>query len=435
MSAKIRKCITMLVYSISFIAAFAVVKIFFLLSDKNEFATYSLILSIAVTIRIFWHNIAQSTFARFWILTRDGERATAYAGLLRRVVVYPSMFSGIFWITAQFLPANQQLLFLPMTLREVSAGLVLGSGLGACAILADVDNVALNRLRSAIYLVVPGIVQIFWVSIGGRMNWGAVTISSLSGASLLVVSAVNYSQIFWSSKIVTGRNHERPSASEDDLYKEMLRFAMPMLIWSVPSMLQRAGDRWLLADRSTAEALAAYSVLLLLSQNVLQAAYTILNRTFLPIIFNARSEPGTRGFAMAHAMVNRLALAVFAVGFTMTLTYFFIGDEIITVASSNEIARYSYLLPVVTISATILVCADANILHGQLENQLTCYIAPRIISAVGYMVAGGVLMGKWGVSGLAVGLLASSAVAYVVSALVSRDIVRRKLALIDRLED
>ena len=417
----IKNFFKLLLYALSFMAAFGITKLYFLLLSGKEFSSYVLILSIANFVRIVWYNASQSTFARFWTKVRDPDQHIVYNHLLNLTLLLPLAISSLAIVTILIMQEVFSVsvgLSFPMIL----SGLFLGIALGSSALIAEIDNVAQNSGRASFFMTMPSIAQLLCVYIGSQLGFGASEISLIAAALLAVSTAVNYYLLIDFNKPIANLSYPKLSSP---LSSEMINFSLPIFIWSVPTLFLKSADRWIIASHTTTDVLAIFGVFILLSQNVIQAIYTILNRFSLPIIFREREAVDKKiAVERSHKGVLILTMTIFACGIALLVLLSVFGDVIIAKLSKAEYASFQGALVLICCAATLQGCSDSQILHGQLEAKLKHFIFPRFISAAVYMPLCVYLLPRYGIYGMGFATLGASIVSLFTTSVVSLGIYK-----------
>ncbi|MEO8684694.1 MAG: hypothetical protein ABI414_07625, partial [Devosia sp.] len=292
------------------------------------------------------------------------------------------------------------------------AGLILGCAIGASVTVAEVDNSDGHWLRSALQYLAPALAQIGGALVAGLLGRGAVFAAFVAAGLLVPVVGVH---LLLQRRGTKALAPEQSGASAAATIGELMVFALPMLVWILPAIINRVADRWLLAAASDVRALAAFAVIAALTQNVMAAIYTVMNRVWLPQIFSQAADGlSPEGLAEAHRRVALLTLLLVGAGGVLVACYAIGGGWILGLLAGPELVPFAPLMVTMGLGATLQAVGDAQLLHGQIERRLGVYTAFRMVVPAVYIGAGLLLVTTYSASGMAWAYLTAALVGGVV---------------------
>jgi O-antigen/teichoic acid export membrane protein len=369
-------------FGIAFILTFAVTKFIVELLGVYQFGLYSLILSASLFVRVLWYNVGASTFSRFWV--------TSGSEGWRPELAQFAMLCSIAPLALLLLPALMGYAKLDFALGDfhiaphhIAAGIVLGVGLGANAILVEIENVSGNTAIAIASLVTPASLQLVCAAAAFRWGLDAGFVAMSTGMFLTATSLVHWLTIIpkvqgnWTLRWISYHHLRRLSS-----------FSLPMMLWGVPNLLVRAGDRWVLALYLSATYVATFGAAVQLSQGVLAALATVANRAMLPRIFQlAGSGNDPHSLQKAHQLVVALRWLTIGAALGLSIAYFLAGERLLAAlgVQSDQIALM--LLLGLTLGFGCGAIADTMLLHGQIVHESRPYLLSRIVPPVAYFAS------------------------------------------------
>ena len=296
---------------------------------------------------------------------------------------------------------------------------MLGAAAGSNAIIAEIENISLRRLRAALTMCWPGAVLLAVVLLNGWMHLTITTAVMLSSGMLAAISITQLTMV--------GRRLAKESHSDDwfdraavlHTLDNIVKYSIPLLLGVLPAILMRVLDKWIAAQTTSTFQVALFGVLVTIGQSAFAAALMVLNRTFLPAIYRQAQSGEAEQVRKAHRTVDRISLLLFALGAMSFAISAPIAGFLLQAVSTSEYASYGHLLSIMLLASSIYMIGDSNSLHGQVRRNLMPYLLPATAGPVVYIILVAVLSSAYGVEGLVYSYLASASLYAGLSLLVS----------------
>lgn len=405
----------------AFILSFLVVKLFFVYLDDENYAKYVLIISISTILRTLSYGISAVVFSRFLSIARERGRQNEYFKYLFVALVVPLILTMLGYLLFRLFSIQLNFGGILLNSDLLLVGLLLGGALGVVSVLSEVDNVAGNRVRAAVFLILPGGVQC------GAVMWAADSVGvAFSSALILLLAGGGYFFLILSSHYdFSGRVLDKES--DRRIGVDLLLFAAPMTIWIPANFVLGVADRWVLAASADLTYVAAFGLLYMLTQTVMASAYTVLNRVFLPIIFRqAGDNKLSTQLDEAHRSVSLLSLVLLVAGLSMIGFYVIVGGHLLEMMANSTFAQYHSLLVYFACGAVMQTIGAAQFLHGQIEfRQLRFYGIAKYFSAFSYLGFCLILIPVYGLVGLCIAYLVSTLIGLLSACVTNKLLFKR----------
>jgi O-antigen/teichoic acid export membrane protein len=189
------------------------------------------------------------------------------------------------------------------------------------------------------------------------------------------------------------------------LASNMLAYAAPFVAFGVLGVLGSHGERLLLANWAEWKDVGSYALMaqLAMAPNVLFTS--VINQFYLPVVF--QFDPGgsrkiTHSFRL-YVLFSILGTA----GITVAISV--LGYRLIPILSSAAFLGHEHLLWFLGGSAGLFCIAQQLVLPGLRLNRPWVYMPGKLIHSLTLLGAAIILVPRWGIDGMGIASLASSA--------------------------
>ncbi len=203
-------------------------------------------------------------------------------------------------------------------------------------------------------------------------------------------------------------DNERPGASKQDSdYRGMIRvvgrFSAPFAIWGLAGWLQSNSERWVIWTYLSAADVGIYTVMMTLANYAIAVPQGILSQFAVPFIYerfsgSAGATSRREGGMYLRYFVLSSAILVGLVALTAVVS----GKSAIIVLSSEQYARYWYLLPMLCLGTGLFHIGQALCLVGLSLNLPNKYMFPKIAAGLLAVLLNVLFVNLLGMHGIAV---------------------------------
>jgi len=284
--------------------------------DKSDFGAYSLGISLYVIISMFPFTAVDEAVARYWsIYTRQGIWQRAISLAAKAFII----MSAIYLLLAMALKAAD-FSFLDGITGSIIAIVIFSISEVARISLLNIENVQRNR---AIVTASNGIVYtlrfvfIIVLHFNHALNLNNLflgfAVFSMVNAMLLILRNKNdYKSVF------------RYSLSENSgIYRDIIGFSRPMIIWGPFIWSQNMINRWLLDYFSDQQAVAEYVTMGALATLVPTVVFGILWTLITPLLYSKEDS--------GHSAISKVMPAFSVILFLGFVVIYFFSDIIVEI--------------------------------------------------------------------------------------------------------
>lgn len=349
--------------------------------SKLDYGNWSLLLSIYVLISMipftaFDQAIAKLTYSKINSDEQYYFTNNVYLGYLLLFLMYfialisltPALFANT--ILSTFFAY-----FMLYTFSEILKNSLL-----------VMDNASRNRLRvmllrlfellfRSILLIVLGLTDNF--------NINNVLIIFMIGNIILILTSYRKFNTFF--------NYIKINKFKE-LFKEILTFSYPLVIWAVFGWLQNMINRWYLDYYLNPEIVAAYTILVSLSFFFPNAIYGIINNFFMPYIFSKNTK-SSFSFYIKYILIVGLFLSLY------TIFVAFLREYLVLILADSKYLEISSYIPFLTLSSSIYIIAMLSTFEIYRSGETKLLLFPTILSGLIPAIAGFFLINHFGFIG------------------------------------
>ncbi|MDV7200673.1 hypothetical protein I3V23_12905 [Rhodobacterales bacterium HKCCA1288] len=403
---------TIAAFAFAFIAVFAMASLIVRLAGVAVYAEYALYLTFGVAIRIIWHGIIGTVFARgFSIATAQGLGAhhLAYFG-----IGLFAPFAGLATIALTPVLLDAQIGFGEITLSPFGlfAGLMLGATISAAGAVVELANVMGRRRQAICAMLSPSVAQL--MALASLKEIGLLTAPNLAAlaAGLGFISLVAQ---FIFLRRAQGVAEAKPEGA-GRLKSFLTEHSKTMLFWVPPSLMMRALDKWYAADHLSVEGFAAMAVLILMTQGAMQAGMSILSRVVLPKVYDLAADgQSPNRLRAAHQITRRFGYLILVAGGIWAVILAQWGSWLLARLFTDEIANHHLALIPFAIGATLMTYAGFQITHGHIAQNIKPFTKQRYGEAIAYAVGLVLFVPVYGVIGVGFAMGISGIISCILS--------------------
>jgi O-antigen/teichoic acid export membrane protein len=199
------------------------------------------------------------------------------------------------------------------------------------------------------------------------------------------------------------------SQQHDGHYAEMLkavrRFGAPFAIWGLAGWLQSNSERWVILTYLSAADVGIYAVMMALANYAVAVPQGILSQFAVPFIYerfsgSAGATSRREGSVYLGYFVLSSAILVGLVALAAVVS----GKSAIIILSSEQYARYWYLLPLLCLGTGLFHVGQALCLVGLSLNLPNKYMFPKIAAGLLAVLLNILFVNLFGMHGIAVSI-------------------------------
>ena len=401
-------------YSVAFLSTLGTAKALFALMGAAHFAEYTVLFSVSLFVRIVWHNIGVSAFARFYPSADTGD-GRSFLLVLLAFLALPVLVALPAIAMMLLLGAQVQVGELVLDQTALTGAILLGIATGTNALITEMDNVAFNRIRASLAMILPGLALLIAALVAGAYAMSVTAMVLLAAGLIFAVDILHLLAFLRFARRKLPQTSASSVSAAQTLAWSILAFATPLIIWTGPALLLRVADRWLAAAMLDLDMVALFGIIVTLSQNAFTAVYSVLNRAYIPDIYKHAALGTVEGVARGHAIVTRISLMLAGIGLLAFGIALVAGGPILSIMSEPRFAQYGWLLAVMMLGSAVYIIGDCYLLHGHVVKNLKPYIPSKVLPPLLYIVLAAILANSMGVAGMVYAYLLA-AIIYVAMA-------------------
>ncbi len=164
---------------------------------------------------------------------------------------------------------------------------------------------------------------------------------------------------------------------------EILAFSWPFCAWGIFVWIHQSCDRWSLLAFYDAGMVGAFSVVALLAAYPLMFASGFMLNLFMPVAYERAGNLDSRVALKSAYRLILLMSALYGLGSLVLVVFFALFHEtVLLLMSRSEYVRFSYLLPMLTLSWAFFYLGESLAAFGLVAKKPRIYILPKVLSAV-----------------------------------------------------
>jgi len=198
------------------------------------------------------------------------------------------------------------------------------------------------------------------------------------------------------------------SKIEREVFKRIINYGFPFILWGGISWMQLNGERWVINYLLNTSEVGRYGLTATLLNSTGVVASTIIAQFFSPIIYKHFSSSDSLRLEKAKSLINVQCLATIIIFVSLALVLLFFGDYIIILMSSESFIIDNFVLFIFAIGYGLFYTTQALTSIGLSFEKPQVYLLPKIISAGFSIIAYYIGCKLYGINGVAVAILISS---------------------------
>lgn len=197
---------------------------------------------------------------------------------------------------------------------------------------------------------------------------------------------------------------------DTSMFRQMVGYAAPFSIFGALGAMSGYGERLLLAAWVPWQEIGIYALMSQITLAPTTFFVSVANQFYLPLLFHqaTASRPDLKPFLA----VNGIGLLVIATAATLG------GPYLVLWLSSSSFAGYAHLLGFMAVSAGLFCVAQQLVLPGMVATKPSVYLAAKVVHAIILFVGAFLLVPDYGIKGMVIVSLISSAL-YLVAVVVT----------------
>ena len=322
-------------------------------------------------------------FMRFWSISHDRDQveefvftANRYGGWLLFFVLAGSFVFFVFssatgWFDSQDLIAVALIVGALVGYFGLRLAVLLGARKRKIVALINV-GAAIFKPLGATFLV------IVFVSNADCAMWGYL----ITTLGILLIVEHYYKNVIKEDLKSSSNNHGN-GVKAGEMGKEILAFSWPFCAWGIFVWIHQSCDRWSLLAFHGADVVGAFSVVALLAAYPLMFSSGFLLNLFMPVAYERAGSLSSYSALKSAYKFILVMVAVYTLGAVALIGFFvFFHEAIVLLMSNAEYVKFSYLLPVLTLSWAFFYLGEALAAFGLIAKKPETYVLPKIISAM-----------------------------------------------------
>jgi len=341
---------------------------------------------------------------RFWPISKDRGNLDVFYSVSNRYARY-----------AIYIVLSLSVISTPFLLLKgvkwavlVALSLIVGAVTGWLGLRISVFTAARKRKQIALLnignaFLRPVIAVGLIVLIAADASWAMIGYLSASFLILLVAERLYRHAVSETASSTT--EPDKAGFSSKSLGKEILLFSWPFLVWGIFGWVYMSSDRWALQTFYGAEVVGAFAVVSQLAVYPLIFGSTFLSTLFTPIAFQRVGDFTNRHNIISANKMLGVMTGVYILGSVILISLFFLfHHSLVLLISNTQYAKFSFLLPWLTVAWGLFYLGQVLSTFGMLANNSKIYIMPKLVSAVVAGVGTFYLASKIGPVGIVWGL-------------------------------
>jgi len=177
-----------------------------------------------------------------------------------------------------------------------------------------------------------------------------------------------------------------------DVYKEIILFSYPLMIWALFGWSQNMINRWYLNIFLDTEAVAKFTILISISFFLPNALYGIVNNFFIPIVFSRGTKSTVSFYKKYLGLMGAILLCyVIIISFTCKYLVLFLAD--------SKYIEIAPKIPLISITSSLYVLAMLSTFEVYRSGDVKILLLPTVLSGAIPMVLGLIIVRHFGFNG------------------------------------
>ena len=355
--------------------------------DPSEYGKLALANTIASLIGTNLFGPIGQGLGRYWSISKDRGNLDVFYAISDRLARYASLLALLMCIIGF-------LLFISISRKTnwavlVILALIIGIISGNISMKIEIFTAARQRKRTALLNTSNSFLRPFiaTIIIIFTIQKAEIALSGYLLASFIVFFATrqlylkNVSRVFVSR--IESFDLKIKKVFFEGLGKEIFVYSLPFLIWGIFSWIHVSCARWALQAFHGPKVVGAFAVVSLLATYPVSFGAGFLNTLLSPIAFQKAGDLTNLQKVSSANKILLIMTGLYAVLVVILIGLFTIFHQpLILLISNIHFARFSYLLPWLTLAWALFCFGQVTTSFGLLANRPQSYIKPKIISAI-----------------------------------------------------
>ena len=363
-----------------------------------EYGKYALVLSIVPLVNLSIYNPLDQFSQRFFYTFHNKNESEVFLfvlfNLIKKTAFVLSVIAILSALITGFIASIDWLIF---TLIASLYIIIVLNGIPLISILNTV------RLRNLVAKLNVGekffqLTSLFIVSKLFKIN----AILVLGTISIVGIFFLVLKWKFIRKNIFKIDTIKIPSNDKKYIYKLLLPFSFPLLLFGVFQWLQTYGERWIIQITLTLKDVGIYTFMGTIANTSLMIIISALSQFIGPILWEKFSDLNDfRKIDIGRRIIKYQVYLVAILTFIASGILYFVGETIIKILGNLSFIRYSQLLPLIFLSIGIFNIGQTLTSIGFGLDKMIKYSYAKIISAIltiVFLLIGSRLFGLFGIT-------------------------------------
>lgn len=386
---------------VSVLGALVLVRVLTEYLDPAAYGELALGLTIAGLVNQVVTGGVTAGIGRFYSIAAEKGDLSGYLQASRKLmgfailaigVIALALMSGLIW--------TNQTRWLSLT----AAVLVFSVLTGLNSSLSGVQNAARQRSIVALHSGMDA-----WLKIGlavGVMLWLGTSSTAVVIGYVLSALLVTASQLFFLRRLLQNRDRKHSNPGSEKWVRQMWMFSWPMMAGGLFNWGYYASQRWALELFATTEDVGKFYALTQIAYTPIILAGAMLMSLMVPILFARVGDPENNyRLINTHKVVSRIAVIGLLATAMMSVLIYFLHKTIFRIFVSPEYGDISCYMPLVVLSAGLLVVSHFFGVTVSAKNKTKLFLKRDIIGNLLIALINLYSTFKWGFQGLITSML------------------------------
>lgn len=375
-------------------------------ASSGDFGRFGLVLAVAGGVNSLAFGPVIAWANRYYQEGHEAGRLPAYfRALAAAAAIAITATSSLVFIAIAVAP--NVIARLGIAPQLVLLGLLAGILQSANEVLVAVSNAALRRRPAALSLIgsrwLPVVLVLASYGLGFRSVEAYAAAVSIA---LITVLAIQIGQLVLIESFE--RTQRTPARAGDSYLRTLITYALPYVLWGIPSYVITFGDRYALAyftNPTTVGAYIAMTTATISAVNILGAA---VNRVLEPAVYATVGSGIIRERVdRAHRMIDSSILIMVVVLVPIVAAYAIVPREVIALFTAAPYSTHADILWALMLAGVLFLVGQELYLHGNVEKRMWPYLPVRLLHAAVFVIGVVLLLPQAGLLGLVIALLVS----------------------------
>ena len=344
--------------------SFVLVKI---LTNNLSISSYGFLALILTLISFFTQVFLgglNASFSRYYSISIADTNIDGYANSLRKLVKY--LVSILLTMILVLIVFDN--IYYSSDLSIFIYAVAFAMTAGYSSILNQILNIAKKRASSSISLILEISLKIFFIYLlieNYELSVDFIIITYLISSSITLII-----QHIFVTDLLSSQNN---SSNEYDCFRDIIKYAVPYIPWTLIIWLQQISDKWFLEIYTSRDDVGGFALLFQIGFVPLIFLFTTLNRLISPVIYNNETFNSSN---INTTLYNYIVYITFALGLILVYLSWNFSTEIILLFSHPKFLSYASFLHLFILSGILFGLSEIFLLKMQskMEVKLLNYV-------------------------------------------------------------